>query len=397
MATITKRNNSYRIKVSCGYDVNGKQVIQSKTWKSSEGMTARQIEKELQRQTVLFEQECLKGNIVSAVKFQTVAEEWLDSYVKKNLRQSTYEGYLKQEKRVYSAIGHLRIDKVTTRNIQLFINSLSEDGVNEFTSKPLSPKTVRHYHSFISNVFSYAIRQGMLTDNPCSRVTLPKKEQSEKKIYTKEQTEKFLELLQGEPLKYRLFFTILTYSGLRKGEMLGVEYKDIDWQNRTIKISRTSLYTPQKGIYTDTTKTARSKRYVRLSQFLMTMLQEHKDEQDRERERLGELWEDNDRLFVKWNGKPMNPHTPYEWLDGFCKKNDLPFYGVHHYRHLFASLAISEGVDIVTVSGALGHTNPNVTLGVYSHIIQDVQDKITNALENALDFSKTQQAKEITV
>jgi len=393
MATITKRNNSYRIKVSSGYDASGKQVIQSKTWTPPENMTARQIQKELQKQAVLFEQECLKGNIVTMVKFQELAEEWFDTYVKLNLRISTRSGYLQYKNRTYSAIGHLRLDKITTRTIQHFINSLSQDGVNERTGKGLSPKTIRNYNGFISGIFSYAIKMEIVTDNPCSRVTLPPKGQTEKKIYTNEQTEKFLTLLQAEPLKYRLFFTMLTYSGLRKGELLGVEWSDIDWQSRIIKISRSSLYTFINGTYTDSTKTERSKRFVKLPQFVMSMLEAHKHEQDKEREQLGSQWEDTDRLFVQLNGKPMCPHTPYNWLRDFCEKIGLPCYGTHHYRHLFASLAIGEGVDIVTLSGALGHTNPNVTLGTYSHLLQNAQDKIANAVENALNFSKSQQTQ----
>ena len=127
----------------------------------------------------------------------------------------------------------------------------------------------------------------------------------------------------------------------------------------------------------------------------MDLLKTYKDEQDKERERLGDKWEDNDRLFVQWNGSPMCPHTPYNWLRKFCKKSGLPFYGVHHYRHLFASLAIGEGVDIVTLSGALGHTNPNVTLGTYSHLLQNAQEKISSAVENALDFSKMQKSQAV--
>ncbi|MCL2639075.1 MAG: site-specific integrase [Oscillospiraceae bacterium] len=357
-------------------------------------MTTAQIKKEVQRQAVLFEEKCKQGQETIAIKFQALAEEWLKTYAKQNLRHSTYEGYLKYEKRIYSAIGHLRLDRITTRDIQRFINSLSQDGVNGRTGKGLSPKTIRNYNGFISGIFSYAIKMGMVTDNPCSRITLPKKNHTEKKIYTNEQTEQFLKLLQSEPLKYRLFFTVLTYSGLRKGELLGVEWSDIDWHSRVIKINRSSLYTTKKGTYTDKTKTEKSKRLVKLPLFIMSMLEQHKTEQDEERERLGSKWENFNRLFVQWNGTPMCPHTPYNWLRKFCNRSGLPFHGVHHYRHLFASLAIGEGVDIVTLSGALGHTNPNVTLGTYSHLLQNAQDKIANAVENALDFSKTPRTEE---
>jgi hypothetical protein len=174
MATIQKRNNSYRIKVSCGYDVNGKQVIQSKTYKPETGMTEKQIEKEVNRQAVLFEQECQKGQITAAVKFETFAGQYLEEYAKANLRHTTYIRYWQFTRKVFPAIGHLSLDRVTARNIQLFINGLSQDGVNEVSGKPLAPKTVRLYQGFISSVFTYAIKMGMLTDNPCGRVTLPK-------------------------------------------------------------------------------------------------------------------------------------------------------------------------------------------------------------------------------
>lgn len=91
MATVTKRADSYRIKVSCGYDVNGKQVVQTKTWKPEPDMTARQIKKELDRQCVMFEEECKKGQVVATIKFETFAEQWFEEYAKINLRNTSFE------------------------------------------------------------------------------------------------------------------------------------------------------------------------------------------------------------------------------------------------------------------------------------------------------------------
>ena len=164
MASIEKRGNSYRIKVSCGYKVDGKQVTQRMTWTPDPDMTPKQIEKELQRQVVLFEEECKHGQIVSAVKFEGFAEEWFEDYAKLNLKSTTYTRQRQLTKRVYKAIGHLRLDKITTREIQKFINSLAKEGVNEHTGKPLSRKTMVHYLSFISTILDYAIRMDMLNE-----------------------------------------------------------------------------------------------------------------------------------------------------------------------------------------------------------------------------------------
>ena len=364
MASIEKRGDSYRIKVSCGYKANGQQVTQKMTWTPDPKMTEKQIEKELQRQAILFEEECKHGQIVSAIKFEAFAEEWFEDYAKLNLKSTTYTRQRQLTKRVYAAIGHIRLDKLTTREIQKFINSLAKDGVNEHTGKPLSRKTMIHYLSFISKIIDYAIKMDMLSDNPCRRVTIPKGSKKERKILTIEETEEFLNLLRTAPLKYRAFFTLDIYSGMRRGEMLGLEWKDIDFQTGVIHIQRTSNYTKTNGIYTDTTKTESSVRFVTVPMEVIDVLLLYKEEQDDERIKLGSKWHDTDRLFVKYDGQPMNPQTPYGWLKEFCEKNDFPFYGIHQFRHLHTSLLIGAGIDPTTVSGILGHSQVSTTVPV---------------------------------
>lgn len=140
--------------------------IQSMTWKPEPKVTAKQIEKKLNRQAVMFEEACNKGFQSKAIKFEVFAEQWFEEYAKPNLRNTTYERMLQLRKRVYSAIGHLRMDKITPRQIQAFVNFLSKDGANERTGKPLAPKTIRHNLSFVSDVFAYAVKMGVVSDNP---------------------------------------------------------------------------------------------------------------------------------------------------------------------------------------------------------------------------------------
>lgn len=389
MATIQKRGNSYLIRVSCGYDINGNHKEQSMTWKPDEGMTKKQIEKELNRQAVMFEEACNKGYQSKAIKFEVFAEQWFEEYARPNLRNTTYERMLQLRKRVYSAIGHLRMDKVTPRQIQAFVNSLSKDGANERTGKPLAPKTIRHNLSFVSDVFAYAVKMGVVSDNPCAKVTLPKNEQTEKKIYTPEQVQKFLTLLNDEPLKYRTFFNLMIYSGFRRGEMLGLEWKDVDFENNIISVRRTSNYTAQKGVYTDTTKTRKSQRTLKFPQSVMDLLREYKAEQDEEREKLDTKWQDYDRLFVKWDGRPMNNNTPYFWLKEFCEENNFRFCDIHSLRHFYASALINEGVDAATVSGALGHSTITTTTSIYCHVFNQAQARASEAIASVLDFHKS--------
>ena len=227
---------------------------------------------------------------------------------------------------------------------------------------------------------------GLVSDNPCSKVTIPKGEVKEKQIYSQEEMEVLLTKLMGEPLKYKVFFYLIAYSGFRRSEMLGLEWKDIDFEHNIISVRRTSNYTAERGTYTDTTKTKRSQRTLKISPFIMEMLKQFKEEQDNEALRLGSKWVETDRLFTKWNGEEMNNQTPYGWLKEFCEKNNLPFYGIHSFRHFAASALISAGLDVTTVSGALGHSNSGTTLNVYSHMFQTAQARVYEAMDNEFGF-----------
>lgn len=372
----------------------GKQRNQYKSYKPEPGMTPRQIEKEVQRQAILFEEDCKRGQITAAVKFETFAEQWFEEYAKVNLRSTSYSRMKQLTKRIYPALGHKRLDKITSRDIQKFVTDLLINGKNMNNGKPLSRKTAVHHLSLISDVFSYAIRMGMLTDNPCRRVVVPKSEQEEKQIYTLDEVKTLYEHLRDEPMKYQVYLLLSIYSGFRRSEMLGLEWKDIDFENSLIHVRRTSQYTKEKGIYTDTTKTRKSKRVSKFPPSIMNLLKQFKTEQDKEAKQLGTKWEDHDRLFTKWNGAPMNPQTPFEWLQGYCERIGIPFRNIHSLRHLHASLLIFEGVDVVAVSADMGHSVVGTTLNLYSHMFQEARARNCDAISNALSFTNEVKAKE---
>lgn len=387
MANIRKRGNSYQIRVGVGYKPDGTQISRSMTWAPAQGMSERQIEKELNRQAVIFEEECRSRSTGGMVKFEIFAEEWFSEYAKSNLRNTTFNFLYHQRLRVYRAIGDTSMEKITVRQLQEFINSLSKDGANEVNGKPLSPKTVRHVLSLVSDIFAYAVRMGIVRENPCVRVVLPKLVRKEKKIYTVEETVRLMELLRKEPVKYRAFFFLLIYSGCRRGELLGLEWRDVDFANCLISIRRTSCYTPDRGTYTDTTKTEQSKRTLKLPQEVMDILCELRDFQLRQADIFGDKWVESGRLFTKETGEPQHPNTSYHWLEKFCARNGLPFYGLHSFRHLFASLLVGNGVDIVTVSGVLGHSAVSTTSNIYCHMLEDARVRASDTVASALRLS----------
>ena len=115
--------------------------------------------------------------------------------------------------------------------------------------------------------------------------------------------------------------------------------------------------------------------------------------EDEERIRLGTKWVDHDRLFVKWNGEPMNNNTPYFWLKEFCEANNFHFCDIHSLRHFYASALINEGVDAATVSGALGHSTITTTTSIYCHVFNQAQARASKAIASVLDFHKPNDTK----
>ncbi|WP_028510216.1 tyrosine-type recombinase/integrase [Ruminococcus sp. NK3A76] len=387
MANVTKRGNSYRIKVSCGYDVHGKQVIQSKSWKPDEGMSARQIEKELQRQIVLFEEECLQGNVIATIKFEEFAKQWFKEYADKKLKAQTIRGYHYLEPRIYKALGHLRLDKITPRHVQRFVNELCEMKCGNNSEKKLSSKTVKLHLSLVSTIFDYAIKMQMIKDNPCKNITLPSPDRKERKIYTVEEIKQILELFDSEPIgnfKYVVFFTLALYTGLRRGELLGLEWKDFDWNKGIMTVSRNSLWTKEKGMYTDTPKTESSIRSLKLQPELIDILMRYKDWQNSYIIDLGDKWQVTDRLFTTWNGSPMHVTSPADYLKEFCRRNNIRYCSPHSWRHLNATLMIESGIDVKTVQACLGHSEPTTTMTCYLHSFQSAQAAAMDAVANAI-------------
>jgi len=389
MANITKRGETYRITVSGGYDTKGKQARQYMTWTPPKGMSARQIDKEVERQALLFEEKCKDLVIGGSVKFDTLADEWFGMVEsKKLLRPRTIDRMKELRERTYTAIGHLPVNKITARHIQKFIDNLAEHGVNKRTGGGLSAKTQKHHIDFISDVLKYAIDCRLIENNPCARVKITNEQPQERQVYTIDEAQAFLENLKDEPLKYQAFFILAIYGGFRRGELLGLEWKDIDLTTGVINISRTSLYTSGRGVFTDTTKTKGSQRSIKVTDSVISILKQYKLWQTEERLRLGDKWHTTDRLFTTWDGQPMCDTAPGIWLKKFCARKGLRVVNVHSFRHLNASLMISSGADVKTVSAVLGHSNASTTLNIYAHAFAEAKATATTAVADILDTKK---------
>ncbi|WP_407066507.1 site-specific integrase [Evtepia sp.] len=181
-----------------------------------------------------------------------------------------------------------------------------------------------------------------------------------------------------------MFFTLALFGGFRREELCGFEFQDFDHDHQTASVKRVSLYTPEDGIFTAPTKTAKSRRSLKLPAWVFSLVAQLQEERHRQCLALGDQWHESGRLFTKVDGSPIDPGRPYKWLKRFCKERGLPFYGVHQFRHLNASLLIYNGEDVKTVSASLGHSQTSTTLNIYTHSFETAQARASSAIADKL-------------
>ena len=372
---ITKRESAYRVRVFNGKDTDGKFLYSSMTIRFDdprfEGLTEKKRDKAAEAIGFEFEQQVNSLAVLPNITFKAFAEKWFKDYADIQQATTTRERCEDFKERTYEALGDMRMDKIKTIHIQDFINSLTRSGVNKTDpNKGLSAKTIKHYRSFISEIFDYAIRIEMLSKNPCTNVILPPEKHTERKIYTPAQAEEFVDLLYSEaPLKHQLFATIAIICGLRRSEIVGLRYSDIDVETRILRIERAANYSrKQKEMYVGNTKTESSMRVIKLPQIIIDLFEKYKAQEIDRKKFMGIRHTDEDFLFCDTTyTKIMYNGIPYNYLKKMCAKHGMDFYGIHSMRHFVASAMIAKGTDVKTVSEILGHSTPTTTLGIYTH------------------------------
>lgn len=440
MATIDKRGQSYRIRVYAGYDVNGRKIEKTMTWRPPADWPEARAKKEAQRQAVLFEERIKRGEIIgSKLKFAAFADQWMNEYAIPYLKPKTVTRYNGLLKRINISIGHIPLEKLHPQHLLQFYASLNNEtpenmpysckipfktylkdlGITQvalsetskvsvavlgninrgknisyssaehickalnvpltklFTPanpvKKLSSTTIKHYHRLISDILSDAVKWGYLASNPCSKVSCPRGHATSVEYLNDDQARILFELLDTVPEIYRHSVRLLLLTGMRRGELLGLEWDDIDWKNRCIHVRRSSHYLPQKGIYTDTPKNESSNRIIIISNQVITVLQSQMAWQRNQAAAHGEKWIDCGRVVVSEDGSPMHPDRLTRWFSRFIAGTDLPDIHLHSLRHTYATLCIAKGVPITEVSAQLGHSSVATTANIYAHSIRSAR------------------------
>lgn len=233
---------------------------------------------------------------------------------------------------------------------------------------PLASKTILEHHRLISTIFAQADKEMLIPYNPASKATPPKVRRKPPDYFQPEEMNEILDVLEKVPVKWKAIVYLLIDTGCRRGEIMGLKWDKINWETGVIVIDCNLLYSTNRGVYEDTTKTG-NVRAIKIAPQTIGVLQQWRTEYERLRELNGDRWANTPYVFVKNDGTWMHPDSITAWLSRFSEKNDLPHIHPHAFRHTAASMMIANGVDLVTTAAELGHANATTTATIYAHQI----------------------------
>lgn len=247
----------------------------------------------------------------------------------------------------------------------------------------LSNKTILEYHRLISTIFAQAEKEMLIPYNPARRASPPKLIKAQANYFQVDEVNRIIECLEGEPLKWKAITYLLMLTGCRRGEILGLKWDKVDLDKGLIRIENNLLRSKTKGIYEDTPKTGKN-RVLQIPGEAVQLLKEYRLWYMKERLANGDRWENTNFLFVQETGKPMYPDSVTDWLGNFSKRHGLPHINPHAFRHTFASILISKGIDIVTVSKTLGHEKVSTTTDIYAELMKQASEEASECIADTI-------------
>lgn len=408
MASISARKNkkgeiiSYRIRVSHGYDIKGNKLKPYEmTYKPDPEMTEKQIEKELHKQAILFEEKCKLGLLGDSTNllFSDFCDQYLE-IMKDRLSPTTLEYYNSAIHRLFKpALGHLKLKNIKTIHIQSFINQLSENNIkqkrdNSVDGGKLSAASIKRNITILQSIFKQAVKIELISESPAKadKLTIPKVTVPKIDIFTKQEAAEMLSYLEQEEIQFQVFVQLAIMTGARRGELTALKFSDFDYDNKKVTIERAAVKLKGKPTQIKAHKDYEV-RTVAINQYCIDLVKLLRIEKNKKAKSLGIMWHENDWLFTQDNGEIMNPQTPTKQFSKFLKKNHLKHRKLHSLRHTSATLLLYGGVNIKQVQERLGHGDITTT-NKYLHYISEADEQAANILQDMLITHKLKEKKQ---
>lgn len=384
---IIKRGKTYQFTVSMGMDSNNKQIRKTTTFKPPLGISEKKADKLAKEEYIRFKEKCLcLGSYNGNMRFRELVDVYFNVYAKNRLKPATAYNYKKMiDYRFMDYFGNKKLKDITTGMLTDFFNKQTIK--SESNPKPLKPITVKRIFNIMQSIFSFAILQHYVIQNPCIGVILPQRDVTEddkRKSLSEDEMLRFLPLFS----EYSILNTIvklLLYTGMRSGECLALRWEDIDFENKVISIKHTLTDVGGKHFLT-TPKTKTSKRYISMGDTVYSLLQEHKIHQQELITALGNECLHPEMVFTSNKGNYKDRSCLNTSFKKYLENTEFNHITLHCLRHCNATLLINSGVDLKIVSEHLGHSDVSTTANIYTDVLESTKIRTAEILENRIIY-----------
>ncbi len=375
----------WEARIMIGYNEKGKPK-----YKTFSSKTRNEVTRKLNDYKA--NKKALTPEIVCKYTVEQWLNKWLDTYVVQNVKTSTriaYEGIVKNQLIPY--IGRIKLTKLKKTDIEQMYNTLLISGRADGKGG-LSVKTINNIRVCLHKALQTALENEYILQNPASIAKVPtlKSTNTEKKeieILSKEEQKALMKVCDNSPYGMGIFTAL--HTGVRLGELLGIMWKDVDFNKKTINISRQVNrlhdYSPNAtaktrlGIQEDT-KTRTSTRVISISDNLLERLIQYKEEQDKNIKKWGSAYQNLDMVFAREDGYYIDPVYFRERYQRLLEKAGISRHTFHALRHTFATRALEAGVPVKVVSKILGHASVQITMDTYMHVLPELQNEEMNRI-----------------
>lgn len=355
----SEARNTYRVRVSWGTD-----PITGKRRQHTETVTGH---KAAERRLSKLIQEIEQNAFVKRDRLTLGAylDQWLKDYCWPSLTPRSAESYAYiVSHHITPALGRMMLTELRPEHIQRLYSG---------KQATLSPRTVRYIHSTLHKSLGVAVRIGKLSINPADRVYPPKLKRNEMQTWDEAELNRFLEY--AKRTEYYPFCYLALFTGMRRSELLGLKWGDVDLLLCQLSVRRTLHHLHNGKIEYGEPKTEKSKRLIALTPSTAMVLREHREKQDNQRAILGAPALTDDALvFSHYDGKPWLPDSLTHTWARIARQAGVKHISLHGARHSHASLMLKQGTHVKVVSERLGHANVTTTLNVYSHVLPGIQE-----------------------
>lgn len=372
--SIFKKNDRWAFRVDAGVDAStGKrrQMLRQGFKTKREAETA----------LAAAQQSVEQGSVVakSTMNVGAFLDEWLVSQ-QGRLKASTHHSYVITSKRIRSGLGHVQVQSLTPMQIEGFYSDLLDHGRADGTG--LSPKTVRNTHTVLRKALSDAQRLGLVYRNAADAARGPSVERPEFRVWSSDELRQFFATAESNRLGAA--FVMLATTGLRRGEVLGVRWRDLDLDARTLSVVQTITNVDGKLVF-GKPKTSKSVRLISIDERTASMLRQHRRTQREDQIAMGPDWgNDGDLAFTDEAGGPIRPEWFSKEFGRLVAASGVPRIRLHDVRHTYATIALKTGIPAKVVSEHLGHSTIAITLDLYSHVTPGIDREATDRISAAM-------------